>query len=87
MDILLILVLFFVAWLGGHALDHIFNTVEKAIKPAEAEEEFMAKPKQEVIYDCGKTTIKTPGKEPAILYPVSYTHLDVYKRQPQGQSP
>ncbi|MFA7338876.1 MAG: hypothetical protein WC028_18970 [Candidatus Obscuribacterales bacterium] len=68
MDILLILVLLFVAWLGGHALDYVFNTVEKAIKPAEAEEEFMTKPKQEVIYDSDKTTIKTPGKEPARLY-------------------
>ncbi len=68
MDILLILVLLFVAWLGGHALDYIFNKVENAIKPAAVEEEFMTKPKQEVIYDSGKTTINNPGKEPTRLY-------------------
>lgn len=68
MDILLILVFLFVAWIGGHALDYIFNQVEKAIKPAAAEDEFMVKPKQEVIYGSDKTTIKTPGKEPARLY-------------------
>ena len=68
MDILLVLVLLFVAWLGGHALDYVFNQVEKAIKPVKAEEKFMAKPKQELIYGSGKATIKTPGKDPARLY-------------------
>ena len=61
MDILLVLVLFLAAWLGGHVLDYCFNKVEKAIRP-EAEEE--------AIYGCGSTIralerpVKTPVKKP-----------------------
>jgi hypothetical protein len=60
MDILLVLVLLIVAWLGGHALDYIFNQVEKAIKPVEADQEIVSEPR--------RATTKTPGKQPARLY-------------------
>ncbi|CAN5403480.1 hypothetical protein BH11CYA1_BH11CYA1_04680 [soil metagenome] len=33
MDIFLVLMLLFAAWLGGHALDFCFSRVEKAICP------------------------------------------------------
>lgn len=60
MDILLILVLFFMAWLGGHALDYAFTQVEKAVKPAATE--------KETIYEPGKATNNEAGKQPARLY-------------------
>ncbi|MBP9094282.1 hypothetical protein KBI23_24915 [bacterium] len=60
MGILLVLVLLFVAWLGGHALDYIFNQVEKAIKPVELEKEIVSEPR--------RATTQLPGKQPARLY-------------------
>jgi len=49
MDILLVLTLLIAAWLGGHALDYIFNKVEKAIKPTEPEDLMMGRPNQEIV--------------------------------------
>ena len=45
MDILLILILLFIAWLLGHALDSAFNKIEKLIKGNKVDDEiFTAKP-------------------------------------------
>lgn len=60
MDIILVLVLLFLAWLGGHALDYIFNQVEKTIKPVEIEEEIVIEPR--------RATAQATGKQPVRLY-------------------
>ncbi|CAN5524481.1 hypothetical protein BH11CYA1_BH11CYA1_03630 [soil metagenome] len=39
MDILLILVLFFIAWLLGHALDKLFTQVENFVKGKQPHDE------------------------------------------------
>ncbi len=66
MDILLILVLFFIAWLGGHALDYLFNKVEKAIK---GNGEDMSTPEEQSIYGTARpAATKAEGKQPARIY-------------------
>lgn len=58
MDILLVLTLLIAAWLGGHALDYVFNQVEKAIKPTEPEDLMMGKPNQEIVCSKGSNLSK-----------------------------
>lgn len=59
MDVLLVLTLLIAAWLGGHALDYIFNQVEKAIKPAEPEDVMLGRPNQEIVCSTGSSFSKT----------------------------
>ena len=35
----------------------------------------------------GRTVLRVESGIDGVFYPVSYTHLDVYKRQPQGDAP
>jgi hypothetical protein len=68
MDILLILVLFFMAWLGGHALDYLFNKVEKAIK-GEGNDDAVSTPGEQSIYGSPRpAATKAVGKQPARIY-------------------
>jgi hypothetical protein len=66
MNILLILVLFFMAWLGGHALDYLFNKGEKAIK---GNDEDVSTPENLSIYGSPRpAATKADGKQPARIY-------------------
>ena len=37
--------------------------------------------RQKAVIDCIEECIREKGARPVTSYPVSYTHLDVYKRQ------
>ena len=68
MDILLILVLFFIAWLGGHALDYLFNKAEKAIK-GKGTDDAVSTPDEQSIYGSPRpAATKAEGKQPARIY-------------------
>ena len=68
MDILLILVLFFMAWLGGHALDYLFNKVEKAIKGG-GNDEALSTPENQSIYGSPRpAATKAEGRQPVRIY-------------------
>lgn len=68
MDILLILVLFFIAWLGGHALDYLFNKAEKAIK-GKGTDDAVSTPDEQSIYGSPRpAATKAMGKQPARIY-------------------
>ena len=58
-----------------------FSEEEKEILTAEAVEQLAAKHAELAIEDFGPYLDLSPLQEEGSLWAVSYTHLDVYKRQ------
>ena len=59
-------------------LESLFAILESATLPANLFLKHLV-----ILADFGGEMLQRVGREFAILFPVSYTHLDVYKRQPQ----